>query len=338
MRSWLYRSAGVVGLVGLVGLGAGVRPLRAQPPRGTPPEIAAERDALIDKIARGQDYEKSVARFLVLQRELFAQRDAAKLAEQKEQEQRQREKQELQGLQKTLDYLVAQHCPLRADPSQPAPPTSDLLRSDWGKVVRKQQTVIKGRTAFDDDEPVTAYLIKGAERTYSLSSKGPTLYLGKGLKAEVGELVLLCWVGLSSHGSGSYFPEGFRDNVVGQGFAARLAAPPLIVKKARWNPIHLTGESAFRVAIDRVQWNYPEDRAVLGYIHVLGDLGQGRFEIAAERRSYVLEVPGGVNHRELVQPGKYLWAIMSTPRFDKGLKKLVLRAEDFEEHYVQGRD
>ena len=102
--------------------------------------------------------------------------------------------------------------------------------------------------------------------------------------------------------------------------------------------IHLTGESAFRVAIDRVQWSYPEDRAVLGYIHVLGDLGQGRFEIAAERRSYVLEVPPGVSHRELVQPGKYLWAIMSTPRFDKAIKKLVLRAEDFEEHYVQGRD
>lgn len=338
MRPGLYRSAGVVGLWVIVGLVMGSRSLPAQPPRGTPPEIAAERDALINKIARGEDYEKSVARFLVLQRELFAQRDAEKLAEQKEQEQRQREQQELRALQKTLDYLVAQHCPLRVDPSQPAPPTSDLLRSDWGKVVRKQQTVIKGRTAFDDDEPVTVYLVKGAERTYSLSSKAPTLYVGKGLQAEVGDLVLLCWVGVSTHGSGGYFPEGFRDNVIGQGFAARLAAPPLIVKKARWNPIHLTGESAFRLAIDRVQWSYPEDRAVLGYIHVLGDLGQGRFEIAAERRSYVLEVPAGVSHRELVQPGKYLWAIMSTPRFDKAIKKLVLRAEDFEEHYVQGRD
>ena len=121
-------------------------------------------------------------------------------------------------------------------------------------------------------------------------------------------------------------------------FAARLGAPPLIVNKARWNPLHLTGESALRIAIDRVQWNYPEDRAVLSFIHVLGDLGGGRFEIAAERRSYVLEVPAGLANRQLVQPGKYLWAIMSTPRFDKAIKKLVLRAEDFEEHYVQGRD
>lgn len=333
MRRWLSLTVAVVGLLGLPG-----RALRAQPPRGTPPEIAAERDALIDKIARGQDYEKSIARFIALQRELFAERDAAKLAEQKEQEQKKRGLEELQALQKTLDYQVAQHCPLRVDPAEAGPPTSDLLRSDWGKVVRKQQTVIKGRTAFDDDEPVTVYLVKGAAHTYSLSSKAPTLYLGKGLQAEVGDLVLLCYVGLSTHGSGGYFPEGFRDNVIGQGFAARLAAPPLIVKKARWNPIHLTGESALRIAIDRVQWSYPEDRTVLSFIHVLGDLGGGRFEIAAERRSYVLEVPAGLPGRQLVQPGKFLWAIMSTPRFDKGIKKLVLRAEDLEEHYIQGRE
>ena len=117
MRRWLSLTVAVVGLLGLPG-----RALRAQPPRGTPPEIAAERDALIDKIARGQDYEKSIARFIALQRELFAERDAAKLAEQKEQEQKKRGLEELQALQKTLDYQVAQHCPLRVDPAEAGPP------------------------------------------------------------------------------------------------------------------------------------------------------------------------------------------------------------------------
>jgi hypothetical protein len=298
--------------------------------------MAAERDALIGKIARGEDFEASVARFLALYSELVAQREAAVVAEQQEKDRQKREQQEQAARHKTLDYLVAEHCYLRADPSKPAEPrTSAFLLGDWGKVVRVEQVAIKGRTAFDEDVPVTVYLVQGGERSYTLSSKEPTLYLGTGLQAAVGDLVLLCWTGLSSHGSGGYYPVGFRDNVIGQGFAARLAAPPLIAQKKSWNPIHLTGESALRMAIERVRWDLPEGRPVLSYLHVLADLGQGRFEIAAERQRYVLEVPSGLKNRELVQPGKYLWAIMSTPRFDKGIKKLVLRAEDLEAHYVQ---
>ena len=328
---------GLVGLVGLVGLAAGAG--RAEPAGApTPPEVLQERDALLDKIVRGADYERSVARFVVLHKEDVARREAAKLAQKQQAEQRENDLKALKERQKTLDYLVAEHCLLRTDPSQPSPPTSSFLRGDWGKVVRKQAAVVKGRTAFDDDVPITYYLIQGIERTYSLSSKSPTLYLGKGLQAEVGELVLVCYTGFSTHGSGGPMPEEFRQNVVSQGFAARIAAPPLITKKGRWNPLHLTGESAFRIAIDRVEWRYEEGRPVLGYIHVLRDLGGGRFEIAAERTSYMLEVPEGLKNRALMQPGKYLWAIMSTPRFDKSIKKLVMRAEDLEAQYLQAVD
>jgi hypothetical protein len=150
--------------------------------------------------------------------------------------------------------------------------------------------------------------------------------------------VLLCWTGLSTRGSDGSIPPEFTDNVISQGFAARIAAPPRIADKARWNPLHLTGESALRMAIERVYWAYPEDRPVVSLIHVLADLGSGQFEIAAQRQSYVLTVPSGLKNRELVQPGKYLWAIMSTPVFDQKLKKLVLRAEDLEAHYVQPLD
>ena len=329
--------AWLLGFVGLAGLAAGAG--RAEPAGAlTPPEVAQERDTLLDKIARGTDYERSVARFVALHKEDVARREAAKLAQKQQTEQRENDLKALKERQKTLDYQVAEHCLLRTDPSQPSPPTSAFLRGDWGKVVRKQATVVKGRTAFDDDVPITYYLIKGVERTYSLSSKSPTLYLGKGLQAEVGDLVIVCYVGFSTHGSGGPMPEEFRQNVVGQGFAARIAAPPLITQKGRWNPLHLTGESPFRIAIDRVEWRYPEGQPVLGYIHVIGDLGGGRFEIAAERTSYVLEVPAGLKNRSLVQPGKYLWAIMSTPRFDKSIKKLVLRAEDLEAQYLQAPD
>ncbi len=320
-----------LGLV-LSTLGAGAQGAR---PQVTPPSIAAERDALIAKIARGEDYEASVTRFGALWQELTTQRDAAERAEQQSRELAQQNQKELIELQHTLDFIVAQHCFLRADPSKPAEhQTGDLLKADWGKVVRKEAITIKGKNAFADDEHAFVYLVKGGERTYSLSSKAPTLYLGKGLQAAVGDLVLLCWTGLSTHGSGGFLPEGFRDNVISQGFAARLAAPPRIAEKLRWNPLHLTGESALRMAIERVQWAYPEDRPVVSLIHVQSELGDGYFEIAAQRQSYLLKVPGTLKNRELVKPGKYLWAIMSTPVFDRERKKLVLRAEDLEAHYV----
>ena len=338
MRALGQVAVGILLITG-VAWGPGARLSWAQPPVTTPAPIAAERDALIGKIARGEDFEASVARFAALWREVTTQREASAQVAQQAHDQQQQALKELQEQQHSLDYLVAQHCFLRADPSQPSNlRTSDLLRADWGKVVRKEAVTIQGKNAFAEDEHAFVYLVKGGERTYALSSKAPTLYLGKGLQAAVGDLVLLCWVGLSSYGSGSYFPEGFRDNVVSQGFAARIAAPPRIAAKTKWNPLHLTGESALRMAIERVKWEYPEERPVVSYIHVLADLGGGRFEIAAQRQSYILQLPGGLKNRELVQPGKYLWAIMSAPVFDKGIKKLVLRAEDLEAHYVQPLD
>ena len=334
MRASLQVAVALLALT--IGPAAG---LWARPPVPTPAPMAAERDALLDKIARGEDYEASIVRFAALLRELAAQREAAALSEKEEREQSQRTQKEQQERQHSLDYLVAEHCFLRADPSQPAAiRTADLLRADWGKVVRREAATIKGKNDFAEDEKAVFYLVKGGERTYSLSSKGPSLYLGKTLQAAVGDLVLLCWVGLSTHGSGSSLPEGFRDNVISQGFAARIAAPPRIADKSRWNPLHLTGESALRLAIERVKWEYPQDRPVVSYIHVLADLGGGRFEIRAQRQSYLLQVPGGLKNRELVQPGRDLWAIMSTPVFDKERKKLVLRAEDLEAHYVQPLD
>ena len=86
MRSFTI-AVGVLGLLGSVGMGSVQARSQVSALASEQAPTEAERDVLIDKIARGEDYEKSVARFLVLQRELFAQRDAEKLAEQKEQEQ-----------------------------------------------------------------------------------------------------------------------------------------------------------------------------------------------------------------------------------------------------------
>jgi hypothetical protein len=55
----------------------------------------------------------------------------------------------------------------------------------------------------------------------------------------------------------------------------------------------------------------------------------------ADRKEFVLEVPPSLKNRELLKPRALVWLIMSDPRFDKSIKKLVLRAEDIEAHYVE---
>src|SRR4051812_6697445 len=112
MRALFRVAAAFVAIVLLSGPGR----LWARPPVVTPPAVAAERDELIDKLARGEDAAPSLARFIVLYKEQATLREAAQLAEQqerdrqqRERDQRQRDQQDLSALQHTLDYLVARH-------------------------------------------------------------------------------------------------------------------------------------------------------------------------------------------------------------------------------------
>src|SRR5262245_58409153 len=107
------------------------------------PAVAAERDALIEKIAKGQEYEASVKRFgeLALTREqkiasTQAARDqerATQDAQRKVAEERRKARDEYH---KTLDYEVSWRCTLSPDPANPIPSKEGRFKPDWGKVIR----------------------------------------------------------------------------------------------------------------------------------------------------------------------------------------------------------
>jgi hypothetical protein len=311
-------------------------PALAQPLPPASPEAIAEREALINKIASGQDYDASVARYTTLYQARQAQKEAVRAAAQQKRDEQQRQYEDVRARVQTLDFFVAQHCQLSVDPAASGGTVG--MRADFGRVVQKQD--VPRRTA-SGDEVTSYYLVQGSARTYALSSRSPTQPHGKGLAAAVGDLVLLCYYATANMGDGSDYPPAFRTNVVTSGAVAHLAAPPRIVDKRRWNPRHLVGESTLaqasrlRPGIALTNLLGKDGRPILSYIHVVADLGGGRFEIAAERLSYVLIVPPTLTNRELVQPGKYLWAIMSSPGYDEQLGKLTLRAEDLEAYYLR---
>lgn len=325
----------VLGLLGSVGMSTVQARSQVSALATDQAPTEAERDLLIDKIARGVDYDASVARFKALYEQRQSSKDAAlreveakRLADQQEREQ-------AVLRERSLDHRVAQSCALSVDPKSPPPGFyADSATGDWGKVTRKETQTIKGRTAFDDDQTVYLYTVEGRAKTYALSTKHVQQLDGTPLIAKVGDLVLVCYRSLMQEGHDGSFPAGFRGQPVGSGMVAKLAALPLVTRKGRWNPLFLD-DSRIRMAIDQVEWRYPAGQPVLSYVKVDRELESGRFAMLADRREFVLEVPPSLKNRELLKPRALVWLIMSDPRFDKSIKKLVLRAEDIEAHYVE---
>jgi len=303
------------------------------------PELGVERDALIDKIARGVDYETSVKRYseLVKQRDAVVATSAA--AKQKEQQERDAQRADAakrrawqDAYHKTNDYEVGWRCTLSPDPAHPIPSTEGRFRPDWGKIVRKRSIRFPPKNALDEGEPATLYELKGVARSYVFRGDAFDAWR-KPFEAKVGDLVLLCDGGEDLD---RRLPPEWGDHLVKSGFAVRIAEPPHIARKTRWNPIHVTG-SAFFWMIQDVKWKYPEGAFLLSNIEIDKDLGGGQWEIEADRHrgmSWILEVPPTVKGRELLVPGHSVWAILGPYRFDKALKKLVIVAQDLEAHYI----
>jgi hypothetical protein len=302
-------------------------------------ELNEERDALIDKIARGVDYAGSVKRYseLVKQRDSVVATSAA--AKQKEKATRDAERADADarrawrdGYHKTNDYEVSWRCTLSPDPAHRIPSKEGRFQPDWGRVVRKQTIRFPPKNALDEGEPATLYEVKGVAKSYVF--RGDTFDAWrKPFDAKVGDLVLVCDGGEDLD---RRLPPEWGERLVKSGFAVRLGEPPHIVKKTRWNPIHVTG-SAFFWMIHDVAWKYPEGSFLLSNIEVDKDLGNGQYEIEADRNrgmSWILEVPPSVKGRELLQPGHSVWVILGPYRFDKTLKKLILVAQDIEARYI----
>jgi hypothetical protein len=214
------------------------------------------------------------------------------------------------------------------------PSDEGRFRGDWGRVVQKTPVRLPPKNDLDEGEVATMVEVAGRARRYLLRAEKAGID-GKPLTAEKGDLVLVCDGGASADRA---LPPPFAgERVQRSGFAVRVAAPPKIAEKARWNPRHITG-SRFYWAIREVKWKYPPEEFVLSHVEIAADLGEGRFSVETNNDlSWVLEVPPSLPRRQLIAPGRALWVIMGRPRFDRGLKKLVLVAEDVEERYVTDR-
>lgn len=318
----------------------------ARPPEDDP-AVVAERDALIDKIARGQDLDASVKRFAVLVRErdkVIATSNAAKEAEQKA---RIAEHEWHEAYRKTADSDVGWRCTLSVDPQHPVPSTEGRFRADWGRVVKKEAVKLAPKNELDEGEPATLYEIAGRARHYYVRGEkfGPNDH--RDFVADVGDLAIVCdgddghhdnterigWRG-SSDDPATRVPQYWRGRLQRHGFAARIAAVPKIAEKGRWNPIHITSTNYFW-AIHDVKWKYPPGAFVLTNLTLGRDVGGGHWDIPVENNlSFLIEVPPALKHRDALVTGHNVWLIMGQPRFDKTLHKLVLVVEDIEPHYV----
>jgi hypothetical protein len=321
--------------------------------------LDAERDALIDKITRGQDVDESVKRFAALVQkrdQIVATSQAAKEREKAARERERAERESLQALReqykKTADYEVGWRCALSMDPAHPAGAYDNgRYVGDWGKIVRKERVKLAPKTDLDEPEPATLYEVAGIKGRYFFrGEKGGFGDRRKGddFVGEPGDLALVCfsdprgWNGWGRDDEAQRLkddderkmPEPWRTRRIGKLFVVRLAHPPLIVRKGRWNPLHISHNKIWW-AIHDVKWKLPTEQPLLINLEVARDLGNGRYEIDEDQGlSWVLEVPPTLAHRDLLLPGHALWAIMGQPRFDRALKKLVLTAEDLEARYI----
>jgi hypothetical protein len=310
----------------------------AAEPRDPTPQLDAERDQLLNKITRGEDYDTSVRRFGAILDERDRAIATSEAARAKEHNDREARRAWQQADRKTADYDVSWRCGLAVDPTRPPPSRSHHWMADWGKVVNKVDWRTPPKNALDSGDQTTLYEVAGARRHYFIDGRA---FAGDGshhrdLIADVGDLVLVCDAGTRHNGS---LPSPWREQQQQRGVAVRLAAPPRIVAKARWNPVHIPERSFWFWAIRNVRWDYPPEQPVLARVSVGKALGDGVWEAAEDnhRESWLMEVPAGVAHQELLVEGHDVWAILTGARFDPVRKKLVLTVEDLEARYIEER-
>ena len=312
------------------------------------PAVVQERDALIDKIARGEDVDASVKRFATLVKERDRVVATSTAARETAEKARIAESEARKAYEKTADHDAGWRCTFSVDPKNPVPSDEGRFRGDWGRVVKKEKVTLTPKNALDEGEPATLYEVAGQARHYFIRGDkfGPG-FPPRPIEAEVGDLMLVCdgdggqhdnteprgWRG-SPDDPSMRVPAYWHGKLQRHGFAARLASVPKIAQKGKWNPIHITSAKYFW-AIHDVKWKYPEGSYVLSDLTVGQDLGGGRWDIPVENKlSFVVEVPPGLPRRDVMQTGHNAWMILGHPRFDRTLHKLVLVAEDIESRYV----
>ena len=86
------------------------------------PAVVEERDALIDKIARGEDVEGSVKRFLAMVKERDRTIATSRAAKEAEEKARLAEREARQAYEKSADSDAGWRCTFSVDPRRPVRP------------------------------------------------------------------------------------------------------------------------------------------------------------------------------------------------------------------------
>ena len=338
----------VVAAAAACALGVLVSP-RAGATRDPPddPAVLQERDALIDKIVRGEDVDASVRRFAALVKERDHLVATSRAAKETEESARRAEHEFKEAYRKSIDSEVGWRCTLTPDPKNPLPSTEARFKGDWGRVVKKEAVRLTPKNALDEGEPATLYEVAGQARHYFIYGETYGAARNQPFVAAVGDLALVCNGDTGQHDNteppnyrgsandpSTRVPDYWRGKLQRHGFAARIASVPKIASKTKWNPLHITSTNYFW-AIKDVKWKYPEGAFVLSDLFVGRDLGGGRWDIPVENDlSFVVEVPPALPRRDLLVSGHNAWMILGHPRFDRTLHKLVLVVEDVESRYV----
>lgn len=308
-------------------------------------ELVAERNALIDKLARGEETEANLARFVALKKRFDALLEQRKLRSMASIEGQKLSREKWTAYLHSLDFRVGQECPMAVDPANR--PTGDghhVRKGEHGKIIAKKTTQIPAKTGFDEDQIIEVYQVKAQTGTYSFGNREMHTHDGKPFTGKIGDWVFLCYSSAAQHGSGSYLPPEFRERVISSGFVSRIKGPPKIVEKAKWNPLHLVGLSTLQRAAQTGRWPIDENVPVLSLLIVEKELGQGRYEIRLDsphnlgrpsQHTFILVVPSNLAGSERLGPGEVIWAIMTTPVVDKKLRKIILTAVDLEPSYIE---
>jgi hypothetical protein len=291
----------------------------------------AERDLLLAKIARGENLAASVERFASLaqkRKDLIAAKEKAVVDARAAEEKRQADRAAIEkwrsAYTSTLDYAASISCRFAVDPTNaPKVPYSDRGLADWAKVVRKESLDLP-RVGVLNGEPATLYEIEGRAGRYHVEVARSSDF--REFSAERGDLVLVC-----QHDTQHDRRAPAEWNPFVRGMVAKIARPPKITQKMRWNPAHLSHEDVRR-AIYSQKWPLPPGQKALMAFVTDEDLGNGRWRAGFfSGGEWTIVVPPSLRAR--VVAGHQVWAIVGDPIWE-GKEKLVLPVEDLEERYV----
>jgi hypothetical protein len=329
--------------------------------------IEAERDELIGRIARGEATAESVARFARLYREHTqglahekAQADDARAADDARRARR-------EAYRGSADSEMADHCGLSVDPRKPVISPTDR-RSDWGRVIAKRAVTLRAKNPFAGgaDETVTYYTIAGLAQTYLVRGEPRDGWSGRALQADKGDLVLVCWSDPPTYKPPAWETlaqfrawvqeriddarqadraRGIPEEIVAReridAWTMKIAAPPRIAEKTRWNPVHI-GDWQLYPAITDATWPKLPSPYVLLALQIDSAAADGRWLVKVEdpflrdpSHEFLVEVPPGTPRAALLAPNAHVWAILGHPRFDPALRRLVLVAEDLDSSYLK---